>query len=71
MLKTFAYHKPSVEGLRRTQLLRTALSTLHQTIMDLAPESRERSLALTKLEEVAFWGVKSVVINDPKSETEK
>ena len=34
---------------------------LDQTIQDTMPEGRERSLALTKLEECRMWAVKGIV----------
>lgn len=67
MLKTFAYHKPSDEGLRRSNILRTAFSDLHEMIVNFAPESRERSIALTELETAAMWAIKAVVVNDKGS----
>lgn len=68
MLKTFAYHKPSQEGLDKISRLREAYSTLHDAITEVAPNSRERAVALTELETSAMWAVKSVVFNDTDSE---
>lgn len=68
MLKTFAYHKPSQEGLDKITQLREAFSKLHTTISELCPQSRERSIACTDLEQSAMWAIKAVVCNDPKSE---
>ena len=68
MKKTFAYHKPSEEGLKRITQLRQAFSNLHDVIEALAPNSRERSVALTELETTAMWAIKAVVCNDPDSE---
>jgi hypothetical protein len=67
MRKTYAYHKPSAEGLVKINDLRQKFSELHAFIDITAPESRERSIALTKLEETAMWAIKAVVCNDPKS----
>jgi hypothetical protein len=67
-VKTYAYHKPSVEGVAKIAALRKAFSDLHDTIEDLAPASRERSVALTNLETAAMWAIKAVVCNDPESE---
>lgn len=71
MLKTFAYHKPSTAGLDKISKLREAFSTLYQQIEVLAPNSREKSVALTKLETTAMWAIKAVVCNDPESEVTK
>jgi uncharacterized coiled-coil DUF342 family protein len=66
--KTYAYHKPSAEGLKKITELRQAFSDLHDQIEELAPQSREKSVALTNLETTAMWAIKSVVCNDPESE---
>lgn len=68
MIKTFAYQKPSPDGLEKITSLREAFSSLHDLIETLSPQSRERALAITKLEETAMWAIKSVVHNDPESE---
>ena len=68
MEKTFAYHKPSAEGLEKITALRELFSSVHSEIKRLAPPSREQSVALTKLEETAMWAIKAVVCNDPQSE---
>lgn len=67
MKKTYAYHKPSPDGLTRIATLRKAFSDLHDLIEDIAPQSREKSVALTKLETTAMWAIKAVVCNDPQS----
>lgn len=68
--KTYAYHKPSAGGMEKIKDLRRAFSLLHNVVLELAPESRERSVALTNLETTAMWAIKSVVCNDPESEVE-
>jgi hypothetical protein len=68
MVKTFAYHKPSLAGLEKITALREAFSYLHGEIERLAPSSREKSVALTNLETTAMWAIKAVVCNDPQSE---
>ncbi len=69
--KTYAYHKPSEEGVSRIKILREAFSSLHNLIKEEAPESRERSVALTNLETTAMWAIKSLVCNDPASVVEE
>lgn len=69
MRKCYAYHKPSDSGISIIQELREAYSALHERIEMLCPPSRERAVALTNLEESAMWSIKSVVCNDPQSET--
>jgi hypothetical protein len=68
MKKTYAYHKPSPAGLEKISRLRQAFSDLHDLIEREAPNSRERSVALTNLETTAMWAIKAVVCNDPESE---
>ena len=70
MKKTYQYHKPSEAGLDKIKQLREAFSNLHDLIEDVAPSSRERSVALTELETSAMWAIKSVVCNDPESVVE-
>jgi hypothetical protein len=70
MLRTFAYHKPGANGLKKIQILREAFSELHEMIQEMCPQSREKSETLTLLETSGMWAVKSVVINDPDSEPE-
>lgn len=66
--KTYLYHKPSDDGLDKISTLRAEFSKLHDKIEELAPASRERSVALTQLETAAMWAIKAVVVNDPESE---
>jgi hypothetical protein len=66
--KTYAYHKPSAAGIDKIAALRQAFSDLHDKIESLAPNSREKSVALTNLETTAMWAIKAVVCNDPESE---
>ena len=68
MKKTYAYHKPSQQGLEQIAKLRQAFSDLHDTIEAVAPTSREKFMALTNLETTAMWAIKAVVCNDPQSE---
>ena len=68
ILKPFAYHKPSDDGLSKITLLRKYFSDGKRLIEETCPASRERSVALTELETTAMWAIKAVVLNDPKSE---
>ena len=67
MLKTFAYHKPSAEGLDRIRQLREGFSYLKRLIDEECQESREKAVALTHLETTAMWSIKAVVHNDINS----
>jgi len=70
-LKTFAYHSPSPEGLQQIAQLRKAFSEVAAVIYLYAPDTRERSIALTRLEEAAMWAIKSIVFNDPESKVDQ
>jgi hypothetical protein len=70
MNKTYAYHKPSAEGIDKIATLRKAFSDLHDLIEANAPVSREKSVAFTNLETTAMWAIKAVVCNDPESVAE-
>ena len=66
--KSYQYHKPSADGLDKVAKLREAFSTVDDIVQELAPSSRERSLAITNLEQAAMWAIKAVVVHDPESE---
>lgn len=68
MKKTYQYHKPSEQGLNTIRAIRMAYSDLHDLIERNAPESRERSVALTNLETSAMWAIKAIVCNDPEAD---
>lgn len=70
MHKTYAYHKPSEAGLEKIRRLRQLFSALHDSIANFAPDSREKSIALTNLETTAMWAIKAVVYNDPESQVD-
>jgi hypothetical protein len=62
--KRFTYHKPKGDQPSRYESLRTEARTLAHMIYDECPESRERSLALTKLEEAVMWANASIARNE-------
>ena len=51
----FTHHELCKEQLKNVQELRTLSKELAKLIMNKCPVSRERSIALTKLEESLFW----------------
>lgn len=69
--KTYAYHKPSQQGIDKIKTLREAFSSLHNLVKETAPETRERAVAVTNLEQAAMWAIKAVVCNDPESTLEE
>lgn len=62
----FTYHSPVGDQPQRYQALRQKAKELAFVICDLAPSSRERSLALTNLEEAVFWANASIARHDPE-----
>jgi len=59
----FHYHAPSAEGIKTHAKLSAEFTSLAQTVAELVPVGRERSLALTKLEEAKFWASAGVARN--------
>ena len=68
--KPYAYHKPSSEGMEKLNKLRETFSVVERVINEVCPNSRQKSIAVTKNEETAMWAIKAVVFNDPLSEPE-
>lgn len=64
----FTHYKPSPEGRKKLDTLRQAFKTTSSILRELAPQSRELSLAITNLEQSAMWAIKAVVVHDPESE---
>jgi hypothetical protein len=67
----FKYHAPSPEQIPIYQELRTRCGELAQYINDVVPDSREKSLAVTKLEEVVMWANAGVARNGIVKNEEK
>ena len=61
--KRFTYHSPKGRE-HRFQTLRDNAKSLAYEIKKQCPDSRERSLALTKLEEVIMWANASIARED-------
>lgn len=51
----FAFHPADEEKGKRHEFVRDQCLILAQDLNDELPEGREKSLAITKLEEVMFW----------------
>jgi hypothetical protein len=63
MKHPFDYHRPSDKQVNEITTVREGCKALHATLLAL-PSSRERSLAITKLEEVSMWANKGIVMAD-------
>ena len=59
----FDYHRPNETQIAQINNVRQRCKALHATLLQL-PASRERSLAITKLEEVSMWANKGIVMVD-------
>jgi len=60
----FAYHAPTTEERRDAHAsMRQRCRQLADFLNDKLPEGREKFLAITKLEEVMFWGNAAIARN--------
>ena len=59
----FDYHRPSATQVEQIDRIRKACKALHEEILDL-PVTRERSLAITNLEQVSMWANKGIIMAD-------
>lgn len=59
----FKYHAPKDGQAEKYQELRSKAKELAYMINELCPDSREKSLAMTKLEESVMWANASIARN--------
>lgn len=57
------YHAPSQSGIARHAELSFRIGDSVSAVNDICPEGREKSLAITKLEEAKFWASAAVARN--------
>lgn len=62
--RAFTYHAPKVNQPQRYEAIREKAKELAYLIDGLCPESREKSLAMTKLEEASMWANASIARNE-------
>lgn len=60
----FKYHAPNQSQQEKYVFLRDEAKELAHKIDALCPESREKSLAMTKLEEAVMWANASIARNE-------
>jgi len=60
----FTYHKPKEGQPEKYVSIRDTAKIFAYLIDDLCPDSREKSLAFTKLEEAAMWANASIARNE-------
>lgn len=56
----FTYHPPKPEDAEKYKELRNAAKDFAYLISDLCPDCRERSLAMTNVEQAVFWANASI-----------
>ena len=61
----FTYHAPHGTQQERYVRLREAAKGLAQLIVELTPDSREQSLALTNLEQTSMWANAAIARREP------
>ena len=62
--RNFTYHKPKNDQPERYQKIRDKAKEFAHLLNDLCPESREKSLAMTNLEDSCFWANASIARNE-------
>jgi hypothetical protein len=68
LARRFTYHPPKPDQINRYQDIREA-GRAFATLLDRhCPDSREKSIALTKLDETVMWANASIARNEPASE---
>ena len=60
----FTYHKPTEKTIPKYETIREEGKTFSEKINDMCPESREKSIALRKIEEAVMWANASVARNE-------
>lgn len=60
----FTYHKPLGNQPKRYEEIRNEAKVLARTIQGACPESREKSLALTNLQQAVMWANAAIAINE-------
>ena len=64
----FTYHAPTDDQPAKYVKMRSKLRELADLIIELAPESREQELAITKLEECGMWANAAIARRSTKHE---
>ena len=63
----FTYHKPFGSQQERYEAIRLQAKYAAKAIQDLCPESREKSLAITNLQQAIMWANASIAINEKEN----
>lgn len=62
--KRFTYHAPKNDQALRYEMIRDRAHSLAEFINEKCPDSREKSLAITSLEEAVMWANASIARNE-------
>ena len=62
--RSLTNHTPPSQVAEQIEEIRYLAKTMGLRIINVCPDTRERSLALTHLEETVMWAVKSLVLPD-------
>lgn len=62
--KNHTYHPPKGDQAGRYEAIRAMAKHVGINLVELCPESRELSVALTKLDEIVFWANASIARNE-------
>lgn len=62
--KRFTYHAPKLGQPEKYTAIRAKAKELAEMIVELVPESREQSLALTNLEQAVMWANAGIARNE-------
>jgi hypothetical protein len=63
MKQEFQVHRLNEEGMKKAEAIAEAFSTLLESVEEMCPQSRERSIVVTKLQEASFWAKRSIAVN--------
>jgi len=61
---SFKYHAPNEEQQIKYKALRSCAKDIAGLIKDFCPDSREKSIAFTKLQECIMWANASIACNE-------
>ncbi len=56
-------HKPTVDGIRKIEVMRTTAKAMAHAIIDICPAGRDQALALTSLEQMLFHANAAIARN--------
>jgi hypothetical protein len=65
--KRFTHHAPDAEKQVTHERCRQSYRDLANAVAETLPDSREKSLAITALEESLMWANAAIARNDPKT----